>query len=446
MKALPHQLAGAQFLAERRFAILADAPRVGKTGAAIIAADYIMARSILVVTTASGRAVWRKGFADWSAIHTDAKICTPSLLPKSANVVIVGWPSVAEPALSVALAEREWDVVILDEGHYAKSFEAKRTCAVFGAAYGRNLSTRASVARNAKRVWVLTGTPMPNSPFDLFPMLRFGDANRLAEDPTRGWPDVMSADAFMKRYCTTRPKKISRWRSITVITGGQNLDELRARIDGLMLRRTQQDVGITAPIYETFPLMVPEKARREADSLSDKAIIAAIDAGDTRKLEMHLGPLRRLTGAIKAKAVVEAVKEEFDCGLDKIVLAFWHREVAEILMAGLESYGVVGIDGATPPTAREANVAAFSRPDGPRVFLAQIQAAGEAIDLSAAAELMFVEMSFIPKDGAQMALRVTNHTQTRQPRVRVASIAGSIDDAIQAALLRKVQTIQEVLK
>jgi hypothetical protein len=27
---------------------------------------------------------------------------------------------------------------------------------------------------------------------------------------------------------------------------------------------------------------------------------------------MHLGPLRRLTGEIKARAVVEAVKEEFE--------------------------------------------------------------------------------------------------------------------------------------
>ena len=106
---------------------------------------------------------------------------------------------------------------------------------------------------------------------------------------------------------------------------------------------------------------------------------------------------------------------------------------------------MTGLDGSTPLAARERNVAAFQKGEA-RVFLGQIQAAGEAIDLSSASELMFVEMSFIPKDGKQMSLRVTNHTQTRQVRVRVAAIAGSIDEAIQSSLLRIVQTIQEVLQ
>ena len=126
-------------------------------------------------------------------------------------------------------------------------------------------------------------------------------------------------------------------------------------------------------------------------------------------------------------------------------MAFWHRDVAEILIEGLAKFGVVGIDGSTSAKNREANVAAFQNGDA-KVFLAQIQAAGEAIDLSAAAEMIFVEMSSVPKDGAQMALRVTNHGQKRQPRVRVATVAGSIDEPIQNALLRKMKTIAEIMQ
>lgn len=442
----PHQIEGAKFLASREFAVLADDPRVGKTGAAIIGCDLVLAARILVVTTASGRGVWRKGFADWSVFPHVTQILTPKdRLRAETTVAIVGWPSVADHTLRMALLRGRWDVVILDEGHYAKNFDAKRTQAVFGLCDGEQLTTVHALGAAGARVWHLTGTPMPNSPFDLFPVLRFGAADRLAEQGE--WPAVLSPEAFLRRYCETRPKKISRFRSITVITGGKNLDELKARIDGLFLRRTQADVGITAPIFETVPLIVPDAARRSVEKdLNATAVLAAIDSGSTRDLEMHLGPLRRLTGNIKARAVAELVAEEFDCGLDRIVLAYWHKEVAEILAEALAPFGVTGIDGSTPPAAREANVAAFSRPGGPRVFLAQIQAAGEAIDLSAAAEMLFVEMSFVPKDGAQMAMRVTNHTQTRQPRVRVASIAGSIDEAIQSSLLRKVTTIREVLK
>lgn len=444
MKPLPHQIVGAKFLADREFAILADAPRVGKTGAAIMAADMALAESVLVVTTASGRAVWRKGFADWTVFDRPVQIVTPKdKLALGTKVAITGWPNVADPKLRHQLLARRWSVIILDESHYAKSLTAKRTQAVFGEVDDSgSFTTTHALAEAGKRLWGLTGTPIPNSPLDLFPILRFAAPERI--EP------YLTEEDFLNQFCKWRPKKIGRGpyaRTVRVIMEGKNLDDLRSRMDGLMLRRTQQDVGITAPIYDTLPLIVPERARKQAEKDVDlTAVLDAIDADNTRQLEMHLGPLRRLTGVLKARALVDLVKEEFENGLEKIVLAFWHREVADILIEGLQKYGVTGIDGSTSPKAREENVAAFNSASGPGVFLGQIQAAGEAIDLSVSAEMIFVEMSSVPKDGSQMALRITNHNQKQRPRVRVASIAGSIDEPIQNALLRKIKTINEVLK
>lgn len=446
----PHQIEGSKFLADRTFAILGDEPRVGKTGTAIMAADTVGAKSILVVTTASGRGVWRRAFDDWSIMGRDVAVMTaPTVRP--AAVTIIGWPTITRADYRLPLLQREWDVLILDESHYGKSFDAARTRAVFGELDddGAALLRRQALTQRAKRVWCLTGTPMPNSPFDLYPMLRAGAAGRLLADAEKGWPNVTLQGGFKARYCQVKPKKIghgymARW--IDVIVGGKNLDELRQRCEGLILRRTQQDVGIRAPIYETMPLVITRFQRAAiAEAAKDvKDVLEAIDKGSTKDMEMHLGPLRRLTGGMKADAIVEAIKEEFESGLDRVVLAYWHREVAEKLIEGLSEYGVVGIDGATPAAKRDANVAAFQKGKA-RVFLGQIQAAAEAIDLSAAAELIFVENSFIPKDMKQMSLRVTNHTQTRQVRVRVATLDGSIDDAIQTSLLRKWSAINEVL-
>lgn len=407
-----------------------------------MAADKIGAARILVITTASGRGVWKRGFHDWSVMGRPLQIMTPKdKLKPETQIVVIGWPSVADNMLRREFVGTDWDLVILDEVHYAKNFEAKRTQAVFGIPLedGEILALKHAWANRGCPVWCLTGTPMPNSPFDLYPMLRFGT----------NLGDVARESEFKKRYCKIRPKKLGNgpWaRRIDVIVGGQNLDELRQRTEGLILLRTQQDVGIRAPIYETFPLVITETQRRQIEEAAGGAqeIMAAIDADETKKLEMHLGPLRRLTGAMKAKAIVEAVKEEFESGLDRIVLAYWHKEVAEILIDGLHKYGVVGIDGSTSAMSREENVAAF-RNGTARVFLGQILAAGEAIDLSAASELIFVEMSFVPKDLKQMSLRITNHGQTRQTRVRVATLDGSIDDAIGSSLLRKWASINEVL-
>ncbi len=160
---------------------------------------------------------------------------------------------------------------------------------------------------------------------------------------------------------------------------------------------------------------------------------------------MELGPKRRLTGEIKARAVVEAAKEEFAGGLDKVVLAFWHKDVGQILLEGLSSFGVVGIDGTTPPDKRLRAETQFRDNPKVRVFLGQIVAAGEAIDLSAASELIFVESSFVPSHMAQMSARIANVARQRSTRVRVATIDGSVDDALQAALLRKWSSIRKVL-
>lgn len=440
----PHQIAGAAFLAARRTALLADQPRVGKTGAAIMAADQVGARSILVVTTASGRPVWRRGFEDWSIFGRSCQILTSKdRLRPDTEIAIVGWPNMADPASVADLWKRDWDALIVDESHFAKSFDAKRTATVFDQFHG--LSTK------AKRVWCLSGTPLPNSPFDIFPMLLALSPERLEEDKAKGWPDVAGATEFKRRYCKIKPKKIGFHRWIDVIIGGQNLDELAARLDGFYMRRTQQDVGITEPVFEIMPLLASPAALREAQKAErseiDAGLLAMIAAGDLDGLkDQHLGPVRRIWGGVKVKPLVEALKDEFESGLDKVVIAAWHSDVIAALADGLAKFGVVGIDGSTSAKAREANVHAFKTDPNTRVFIGQIQAAGEAIDLSAAAELIFAESSFVPKDMKQMSLRITNYGQTRTPRVRVATLEGSIDDAIQTALLRKWATINEVMK
>ena len=450
MLPFPHQIEGSKWLAERAFGVLADDPRCGKTGCAIMAAEMTGSKSILVVTTASGRGVWRRAFADWSVMDREVAVLTKEK-DKPAPVTVVAWPALTRAGYRALLLSRQWDALILDEGHFAKSFDAARTRAVYGDLNndGVALLRSQSLTHKAKRVWVLSGTPLPNSPFDIYPSLRACAPGRLLADASRGWPDVTQQAAFKKRYCKVKPKKIgsgyaARW--IDVIIGGQNLEELRQRTDGLILRRTQQDVGIRAPIYETMPLLVTARQRASIEAAAGDAqtIMKAIEAQDTKALEMHLGPLRRVTGAIKAELVAEAVAEEFESGLDRIVLAYWHQEVAQILAEKLAEFGVTGIDGSTPAAARDGNVQAFQKGKA-RVFLAQIAAAGEAIDLSAACELLVVEPSFQPAQMRQIALRVTNHSQARQVRVRVAALEGSIDDAIQASLLRKWSVINEVL-
>ena len=161
---------------------------------------------------------------------------------------------------------------------------------------------------------------------------------------------------------------------------------------------------------------------------------------------MHLGSLRRHTGRIKAAGVAQAVRDDFEGGMSKVVIMCWHRDTLDVLETALSQANPVRVDGSTSASKRGEAERRFREDPRCRVFLGQIVACGEAIDLSAAHELIFAESSFVPKDMAQAALRVTNITQGEQPRVRVAALEGSIDEALQTVLIRKVQTNKEILR
>ncbi len=443
----PTQLSGAKFLAQRQHALLADEPRAGKTGTAIIAADYNLDDTILIVTTASGRPVWKRAIAQWSAFPRTVQVIARGGAVR-ASVVVVGWDQIADPQLRNALLERRWDRIILDEAHRASNFEAKRTQAAYGTMLDDILMHRGALAGAGNGVWCLTGTPFPHDLSNIYPMLRSLFPDRLAADPDKGWPNVTDFIDFRNRYCKWKMKKLPRgFRKIPVIFGGKNEAELRARMDGIWLLRTQEDVGIRPPSYDILPLVADDKTLRQAEGDLDRTtILQAARDGNTRDLDMHMGPLRRMTGEIKARLVVDAVKDEFDGGLDKIVLAYWHKDVGDILADGLADFGVLRIDGSTAPEARGPIEQEWLASTKKRVFLAQIEAAGEAIDLSSACVLWFAETTWSPRAMKQMSLRITNHTQTRNAFVRVCVLSGSIDEALQQILIRLWASIREVLK
>lgn len=425
LKPRPHQITGAQFLAGGGL-LLADEPRVGKTGAFIIAADLAMVRRMVVVTTATNRAGMARDIEQWQALPRRVQVLWKGAdqIRPGTDVVVIAWSTIM--AHAEACIQFRPDRLVLDESHYAKNFSAKRTQAAM------SMAARAPT-------WCLTGTPMPNSPFDLWPMLSTLAKDRVVE---------FDEDRFMRRFCVVRMKWLAGEMK-PIILAGKNEDELRGRLDGLWLRRTQADVGITQPIYSTLLLEPTPITRRQLlaaakDGLSVAEILDAAEAGTTDTLEHHLGTLRRLTSGAKAHLVADVVKEEFADGkMDRVVLMCWHNDAIKTLCRLLAEHNPVVVDGSTPPAARQQALEAFQG-NRSKVFVGQITAAGEAIDLSVSRDLIFVEASFTPKDMKQAALRVTNLARGRACFVRIAALAGSIDEAVAAVLTRKVASIRKV--
>jgi SWI/SNF-related matrix-associated actin-dependent regulator 1 of chromatin subfamily A len=435
IKPLPTQFSGCNFLAERQRALLADEPRVGKTGAALMAAVKIRSKRIFIITTASGRGVWRASMRLWTPARRRPAIfgVDPKKVVENADTVIVSWAMAqkVQPALT-----RQFDLIILDEDHYAKTPFANRTVAVYGwlDEDGKTLHASSGLVDPSARVWHLTGSPYAHDLGDGYMRLRASCPECLFANPARGWPDVLTYGRFRDRYCVMRSKRLPNNEWIQVVVNGKNEEELRERVEGFMLRRTQEDVGIMPPVRETLPLIISPADRRAVDNdPAMKRVLEHIEAGT--QSEDDVASVRRITGTIKVPAVIRAVIEEFENGLDKIVLAYWHKDVGDALAEGLKRYGVARIDGSTPIAKREIEQARF-KIAGCNVFLAQTIAAGESIDLSAANVMWIVEHSFTPKDLQQMAMRICNVGKPHNTFVKLVTLADSIDEPIQERVLK----------
>jgi SNF2 family DNA or RNA helicase len=449
---MPFQVEGAGWLAARRRALLADEMGLGKTCQAIIAADHVAARDVLVLAPAAVCVGWVREFAAWGRMHRPARIVRQPGDADGEGVRVVSYDKARDPPVLNALRSRRWDLLVCDEADYLKNPHAARTKAVLGP----RCDETAGLVSCATYAWGLTGTPMPNSADELWAPLRAFGPRALGDPP-------MSYRTFRKRFCTEVP--IGEGRS--KIVGLRNKDELRSRMAPHVLRRRMDDVLPALPpmTHEEISLAPGAGAAELAAMLADDPELSALStrlfalslvlddsalATETGQLLQTLSAdsvsrLRQRTGAVKARVLGPVLAAEMSGSEDKVVVMVWHTEALDSLQDALAPFGAVRLDGQTKPAERQEAIDAFQSDPGTRVFLGQILAAGAGITLTAGAEIVFAELSWSPRDNAQAARRIRRIGQDRPTRARYPHLAGTIDEAVIRTLRRKTQDIKEIV-
>lgn len=364
--------------------------------------------------------------ASGKTIQRDAEVRVGnSRVSGQVHVLVVSYDTfvrVAEMSESV-----RYDTAIVDESHFLKTRTAKRTKAIFG----EKCDGVGGLVERARHVFLLTGTPTPNNPAELWPMLRAVMPGAIVgkEKPLAYWP-------FINRYCKLRDKGFG-----VEIVGGKNLAELRERIAPFVLRRKKSEVLKDLPPirFDTLAL----EGRVETTPETEDAMIAVAEAlaeggvEGLAKIAPHVATLRRLTGLAKAASAMDWIRDWLDGGGKKLVVFAHHTDVLSGLVLGLGEHSPAVVSGATHIVQRQLEVDKFQTNSNCRVFIGQIQAAGTGITLHAASDVLFVESSWVPADNEQAAMRVHRIGQANACLVRYAMLAGSIDENIQRALVRK---------
>ncbi len=369
VKALkPFQVGGALFLAQNPHALLADEPGLGKTIQAIAAAHLVGLSRVLVVCPASVRMGWRQELEECGAAGRSL------------------WDVISyEQAVKMPTAAHGYDGLILDEAHYLKTPDSKRTQAIFGP---HGLARSSSLLAR----WCLTGTPVLNRPRELWPLLK-----NLHPDFAE-----MKFSVFAQRYCGA----YFNGREMDT-RGASNVDELRMRLGGFMLRRTKEEVMTELPAR--IVTRVPVKLNDDAQRLLDRAEREILDReamiSSAKENYSALGDLSKMlhaTGRAKIPATVSFIEDLLETE-QKVVVFFKHTAVGEELADWLTDCGPITYQGGMSDADKKGAIDRFRTLPEARVFLGQIQAAGTGINglQEVASSVVFAELSWVPGEMSQ---------------------------------------------
>lgn len=394
---LPFQLAGIKYaisvLNKQKGVIMGDEMGLGKTIQALGVANALGLKRIMVICPASLKLNWAREAERWLVeklpIYIDKEPTTQTYL------LITNYERLED------IMPRERDLLIIDEAHYIKNTKAKRS------------KLTKEHAKYAKRVLLLTGTPIANRPIELWHLLVVAGAEK----------DFGGFWNYARRYCNARE---TRWG--WDFTGASNLGELQTRLrERWLVRRLKSEVLKELPpkIRQLLPIEPKDKRTRDMldrelarlDLVSQyEEIVAQIRLmealGKTTENEKEFrGLLARLESIKASFDEISSLRQ--DIGLskvpllaehaenileeeDKLVIFVHHISVAEALAEKLAQYKPVMLTGKQTVQARQLAVDLFQNDPAVRLFIGTLQASGVGITLTAAKTAVIGEIDWVP--------------------------------------------------
>jgi SWI/SNF-related matrix-associated actin-dependent regulator 1 of chromatin subfamily A len=461
----PFQRADLSYALRRKNTLVGDQPGLGKTPTAICFANEIRAKRVLVICPANIRRQWANRIREWSTMRWPY-IVYPVLnsgrgVHPEAEWTVVSYDLARTPAIGAALARGKYDLLIIDEAHYAKSIDAARTHALFGdhtgtmreairddigEIIGYNVLFEALAGRS-ERVLALTGTPLPNRPREAYTLAR-----NLCFDAI----DWMSEASFKDRFNPSARMEGKRKDGTTYIYNKEEAGrhgELNNRLRShFMCRHLKRDVApqLKLPIYD---IVLVDETAAVRQALAAESLLH-LDPDDENvfsnamaEIPGDVARVRHMMGVAKAPFVAEYVKMILDGGEDKVFVFGWHIEVLDILQHALQKFGVIRIDGRTGEKRKEELKNEFIKNPNIRIALGNIQSIGTGTDglQEVCSRAISAEASWVPGENEQAVERLDRLGQKGQVLADFLVAPGSIDERILSGAIRKKTNTHRVL-
>jgi hypothetical protein len=169
-----------------------------------------------------------------------------------------------------------------------------------------------------------------------------------------------------------------------------------------------------------------------------------IDARKRGRLLAFITEARQALAVAKTTATLDFVSGATEQG-EKVIVFSCFDDPIQKLAKELGPAAVV-ITGKTPSDKRQALVDRFQQEDDVRVLLANIIAGGTGLNLTAATQVVFNDLDWVPTNHWQAEDRAYRIGQTRTVNVTYFVAQHTIDDFVQAVLETKAALVSAIVE
>ncbi len=402
----------------RPFFLNADDPGMGKSVAFLAAVCSAGSPSILLIAP--------KMVADdtWTGAHGEIARCLPQaqvlrgmpalLATRPEDRMLFGvvhYEELLDADAVAALAERSFACLCLDETHYIK----RRA----GQDYTRRRAALDTLRRSARAAIGLTGTPLVNELAEPLSLLQ-----------------ILSQHAPQFAHAQLDQRRMS-----------DAADVFEAMLPH-MIRRAKPRMLLHLPGYSiaTVPIPLP----------NDRVeMLISVHAWPKNRASAALIELRKLAVQAKLPYLMERAQQT----VKLLILTYLREDVSTTIAAQLMEVlpdQVLHINGATSRAERAAALAAFRRPDGPRVLVGTLGTIGVGLTLfdpelaATANEIIIADLPYtwaafeqgiarLHREGQQQEVRVDVLQTTTTAHLGDATPLQTIDERIWALIGDKRQ-------
>ena len=403
---------GARYILTLERVLLGDEMGLGKTIQAIAAMAHLYAKDpdsrFLVVCPASVMVNWCREITKFSAIKSH--LLHGALLEDSLDswirrggAAVTNYESLSK-IIGAVDGQMKIDMLVIDEAHYIKNPEAKRTKYIH------------TLEDESERILMMTGTPLENKVDEMCELIGF-----------------------------VRPDLVKEIRSNA---GMRHVPEFREILAPVYLRR-QRDMVLD----ELPPLTIEEEwcAMTPSDRAAYMAEVQGGNFMGMRRVSFLQEDMETSSKAIRLKELCDLAMEE---GRKVIVYSFFRDTIRKVIrllggtadgtVAGGTAAGsaaggtVVGsITGSTPVEERQDLIDRFTEAPGGAVLVSQVQAGGTGLNIQAAGIVIFCEPQIKPSLEWQALSRVYRMGQVQNVLVYHLLCENTVDEAVRAILARK---------